>query len=121
MNCRGLLKKHFWKKNLNICSETAKIANFHFSHYKSMETISFHSNQGSYQTGTKNTIKLFVPLPQPIDALCRIWKESASWLQRISRLKMLMDDDLTDSDGCLPILLFIFFHFPEHFVPDYIQ
>ena len=26
-NCRGLLKKHFFKKkNLNICSETAKIA-----------------------------------------------------------------------------------------------
>ena len=38
MNRRGLLK-HFCKKNLNICSETAKIANFHFSHYKSMETI----------------------------------------------------------------------------------
>ena len=34
------LKKHFCKKkkkkkiNLNTCSETAKIANFHFSHYK---------------------------------------------------------------------------------------
>ena len=44
------------KKNLNICSETAKIANFHFFHYKSMETISFHSNQISYPIGTKNTI-----------------------------------------------------------------
>ena len=53
MNRRGLLKKHFFKKNLNICSETAIIANFHFSHYKSMETISFHSNQSSYLTGTK--------------------------------------------------------------------
>ena len=32
-NRRGLLKKHFCKKkNLNICSETAKIAYFHFSH-----------------------------------------------------------------------------------------
>ena len=41
MNRRGLLKKHFCKKkNLSICSETAKIANFHFSHYKSMEAIS---------------------------------------------------------------------------------
>ena len=56
MNRRGLLKKHFCKKNLNICSKTAKIANFHFSHYKSMETISFHSNQSSYPIGTKNTI-----------------------------------------------------------------
>ena len=33
-NRRGQLKKHFYKKkNLNICSETAKIANFPFSHY----------------------------------------------------------------------------------------
>ena len=42
------------EKNLNICSETAKIATFHFSHYKSMETISSHSSQSSYPTGTKN-------------------------------------------------------------------
>ena len=56
LNRRGLLKKHFCKKkkNLNTCSETAKIANFHFSHYKSMETISFHSNQSSNPIGTKN-------------------------------------------------------------------
>ena len=39
MNSKGLLKKHFCKKkNLNICSETAKTANFHFSHYQPMET-----------------------------------------------------------------------------------
>ena len=44
MNRRGLLKKHFCKKNLNICSETATIAIFHFSHFKSMETVSCHSN-----------------------------------------------------------------------------
>ena len=31
-NRRGILKKHFCKKNLNICNETAKIANCHFSH-----------------------------------------------------------------------------------------
>ena len=49
---RELLKKHFCKKNLNICSETAKIANFYFSHYKSMETVSCHSNQ----SWTKNII-----------------------------------------------------------------
>ena len=60
MNPRGLHKKRFSKnKNLNICSETAKIANFHFSHYKSMETISCHSNQSSYPIGTKNTIIRF--------------------------------------------------------------
>ena len=58
MNRRGLLKKHFCKKNttLNTWSEIAKIANFHFSHCKSMETISFHSNQSSYLIGTKNII-----------------------------------------------------------------
>ena len=56
MNRRELLKKHSCKKNLNICSETAKIANFHFSHYKSMETISCQSNQSSYPIGIKNTI-----------------------------------------------------------------
>ena len=46
----ALLNKHF-SKNKN---ETAEIANFHFSHYKSMETESYHSNQSSYLTGTKN-------------------------------------------------------------------
>ena len=44
------------EKILNICSETAKIATFHFSRYQSMETISCHSNQSSYPIGTKNTI-----------------------------------------------------------------
>ena len=43
-------------KNLNICSETAKTANFQFSHYKSMETIICHSNQSFYPIGTKNNI-----------------------------------------------------------------
>ena len=57
MTRRGLLKKHFCrKKNLNICSETAKLATFHFSHYKSLETKSCHSNQSSYPIGTKNII-----------------------------------------------------------------
>ena len=46
----ALLNKPF-SKNKN---ETAEIANFHFSHYKSMETGSCHSNQSSYLTGTKN-------------------------------------------------------------------
>ena len=47
------------KKYLNICSETAKIANFHFSHYKSMETISCHSNRVLIRLGQKTI--LFVP------------------------------------------------------------
>ena len=56
MKRRGLLNKHFCKKKVqNIPSETEKNVNFHFSHYKSMGTISCHSNQGSYLTGIKNT------------------------------------------------------------------
>ena len=55
MKCRGLLNKHFCKKNQNIPNETEKIVNFLFSHYKSMGTISCHSNQSSYPIGIKNT------------------------------------------------------------------
>ena len=51
----GLLNKHFCKKKSNILNDLAEIVNFHFSHYKSMGTISCHSNQSSYLTGIKNT------------------------------------------------------------------
>ena len=43
------------KKNSNIPNDLAEIVNFHFSYYKSMGTISCHSNQSSYTTGIKNT------------------------------------------------------------------
>ena len=39
----------------NIPNDLAEIVNFHFSHYKSMGTISCHSNQSSYPSGIKNT------------------------------------------------------------------
>ena len=39
----------------NISSETAETVNFHFSHYKSLGTVSCHSNQSSYLTEIKNT------------------------------------------------------------------
>ena len=43
---------------------------------------------------------------RPIDATCEIWYESASWLQRRCRLKMLTDDRwLTTDNGSLPMLL----------------
>ena len=91
MFCRGPLKEHFCKTFFqNICIETAVNANFHFSHYKSMATVSCHSNQSSYPIGTKNNSFLL-----PIDAICEIWWESASWLQRRCRLKMLT----TTTDG----------------------
>ena len=42
------------KKNSIIPYETVEISNFHFSHYKSIETISLHSNQSSHPPGLKN-------------------------------------------------------------------
>ena len=49
-----LLQEHFcemfWQ---NICSEIAIKANFNFSNYKSMETISCNRNQSSYPIGKK--------------------------------------------------------------------
>ena len=49
----GLLNNHICEKKSNISSETAETVNFQFSHYKSMGTISCHSNQSSYPTGIK--------------------------------------------------------------------
>ena len=97
MNHRRLLKKHFCKKkNLNICSETAKIANFHFSQCKAMETISCHSNQSSYPIGTKN---ILIHSPH----LCYMWN-----MERIgftaSEEKSFENVDGRTRDGCLPIL-----------------
>ena len=53
MNRRRLLNKHFCIFFPNISIETEKNANLHFSHYKPMGTIIFHSNQSSYLTGIK--------------------------------------------------------------------
>ena len=50
-----LLKNISVKKKSNISSETAETVNFQFSHYKSIGTISCHSNQSSYPTGIQNT------------------------------------------------------------------
>ena len=62
---------------------------FIFSHNKSMATISCHSNQSSYPIGTKQ----YYLFPLPIDAICEIWRELPSWLQKRGRLKMMMTDD----------------------------
>ena len=40
----------------NICSNTEINANFHPSHYKSMETLSCHSNESTWATTIKTTI-----------------------------------------------------------------
>ena len=52
----GLLNKHICEKISNISSETAETVNFQFYHYKSMGTISCHSNQSSYPTGQKHNL-----------------------------------------------------------------
>ena len=49
----GLLNKHFCKKS-NIPKDLAEIVDFHFSQYKTMESLSCHSNQSSYLTEFKN-------------------------------------------------------------------
>ena len=54
LNRRRLLKKHFCKKKSKYLQSDSK--NFHFSYYKSIATISYHSNQSSYLVETKNTI-----------------------------------------------------------------
>ena len=51
----GLLNKHCCKKS-NIPKGLAEIVNFHFSHYKSMETICCHSNKSSYLIEIKTYI-----------------------------------------------------------------
>ena len=52
----GLLNKHLCKKISNIPNDLAEIVNYHFSHFKSLETLSCHSNHSSYPTGIKNII-----------------------------------------------------------------
>ena len=54
MQYGGLHNKHMCEKKSNISSETAETVNFQFFHYKSMGTISCHSNQSSYPTGIKH-------------------------------------------------------------------
>ena len=85
MNHRGGLKKHFCrkKKSKNFCSETAKIANFHFSHYKSVETKLPQQPEFLSDWNQNTIIHSLPPTPPPtpatpIDAICEIWKESAS-------------------------------------------
>ena len=54
-NSGELSSKHFCKNKILWDYKIVEISNFHFSHYKSIETISCHSNQSSYPTGIKNT------------------------------------------------------------------
>ena len=53
---RGLLQKHFCKNFFKVSAvrNTEINANFHFSLYKSMETLSCHSNESTWATIIKN-------------------------------------------------------------------
>ena len=70
MKRRKVLNKHV-KKNSNISNETEETVDFRFSHYKSMGTISCHSNRSSYPTGTKKKQNTIIPHTS-IDAICVI-------------------------------------------------
>ena len=73
----GLLNKYFCKKkNSNIPNDLAEIVNFHFSHYKSMGTISCHSNQSSYPTGIKNTTYVVANV---LKHVCQVSASSPIW------------------------------------------
>ena len=54
----GLLNQRtcICEKSSNISNETAETVNFYFSHYKSMGTISCHSNQSYATELKKNTL-----------------------------------------------------------------
>ena len=51
---RGLLQKHFSKTFVKVSAITEINANFHFSHYKYMETLSCHCNESTWATTIKN-------------------------------------------------------------------
>ena len=70
------------EKKSNISSETAETVNFHFSHYKSMGTISCHSNQSSYPTGIKNTSYIEANVLCIIYYVCKVLAPSPLWFLR---------------------------------------
>ena len=55
---KGLHQEHFYKTFFfqNICCNTEIKANFHFSRYKFMETLSCHSNESTRAMTIKNTV-----------------------------------------------------------------
>ena len=53
---RGLFQKHFCETFFKISVVTEINANFHFSHYNSMETLSCQSNKSTWEMTIKNII-----------------------------------------------------------------
>ena len=64
-------KWYVWYGLLNIFVKRLSkyLPFFIFPHYKSMATVSYHSNQSSYPIKIKRTT-LFVPSPRPLDTIC---------------------------------------------------
>ena len=99
MNHRGLLKKHFCKTFVKISAmRQQEMPIFTFSHYKSMATISYHSNQISYPIGTKNTVIRSPAYRCYMSNMARIGFMASEEMSFEN-----VDDGRTD-DGCLPIL-----------------
>ena len=69
------------KKNSNIPNDLAEIVNFHFSHYKSMETLSCHSNQSSNPTKIKN-ITFVEGNVKHVKQVCQVSASSSIWFLR---------------------------------------
>ena len=87
MKRRELLNKHFCKKNFKISPLRQKKLSI-----SSFPIISLD----------RNKIHTF-SFPLPLDAICGIWKESASRLQRRCRLKILTDDGRTPVGRRMPV------------------
>ena len=85
----GLLNKYFSKKKSNIPNDLAEIVNFHFSHYKSMGTISCHSNQSSYPTGIKKHNLCRGLCPKHV---CQVSASSPIWFLRIRFLNIFYEN-----------------------------
>ena len=75
-----------------------KIVNFLFSHYKSMGTLSCHSNQSSYPTGKKTL--LFVPPSYR----CYMWNMERIGLTASEEMSFEIVDGRRTDAGCLYIL-----------------
>ena len=68
------------EKISNIPNDLAEIVNFHFSHYKSMGTISCHSNQSSYPTGINQRTN------GPVNAHLISWPSKAQNIQNLENI-----------------------------------
>ena len=99
MNHRGLLTKHFCRKKILISAvrqQKLPLSTFPIiSQWKQVaiatEFLSDWNKKHNYS------------FPPPIDAICEIWKESASEEKSFENVDRRTDDERT-TDGCLSII-----------------